>query len=79
MSLADIENEIASKQKELQEVYETHNVVEQAWLTLKKQIHDLQGQKKDMDISLGNSQFVIKKLNLEIRQLTAQFWSEKNG
>lgn len=78
MSSEEFANKIAQEEKELKEMLNSHNVVEQAKMQLQRDIIALQLKKKDLEMSLSKSQLNINQKRLTIKMLTAEFWREKN-
>ena len=78
-TLEEIENERVNKQKELAEAQEAHSVVEDAKLRLQRKIIGLQGEKKELEISLNRSSTNIKQIKNTISILTNEFWKLKNS
>jgi len=78
MSSEEFANKIAQEEKELKEMLNSHNVVDQAKMQLQRDIIALQLKKKDLEMSLSKSQLNINQKRLTIKMLTAEFWREKN-
>jgi len=78
-TLESIENERTQKQKDLDVENEAYHLVEGEKLELQRQIIELQGKKKDLEIILNKSTKNIKQLKNEISMLTNLFWSVKNS
>jgi len=78
MSSELIANEIAQEEKNLKEMLNAHNVVEQEKLQIQRQILELQLKKKDMEIVIDKSSHNIGQKKIEIKLLTHKFWHEKN-
>ena len=74
-----ISEEISDKQKELKTVQSSQHVVEDRILNLQKDILKLQGQKKELEIIAGKGKYNIRQIVLDIKILTGEYWSCKNG
>jgi len=78
-SSAEISQEISNKENKLKEVILFDYKVEQAILTLQRDILEKQKVKKDLEISRSKSNYNIKKLKLDISTLTKSFWAVRNS
>ncbi len=78
-SSAEISQEIANTENKLKKVILYDYKVEQAILTLQRDILEKQKAKKDLEISRSKSNYNIKKLKLDISTLTKMFWTVKNS
>ena len=78
-SSAEIANEIAERENELAKMIDAQQTVEQEILLLQRQILELQGRKKDFEISNSKAKHSIRKANIEIKLLEKKFWSAKNS
>jgi peptidoglycan hydrolase CwlO-like protein len=78
-SSEDISNIIVEKEKELAKAINDQATVEQALLTLSKQILDLQFKRKDLQIALSKANQNVRLLNGELRVLRNQFFSARNS
>jgi len=79
MGHIDTENLLVEKEKELKEMLNPHNTLEQEKLHIQREILNLQIKKKDLEIVIDKSKSIIKQKELEIRLLTKKFWAEKNS
>lgn len=75
----EISNEIVEKQKELKSVQSSQHIVEDRILNLQKEILTLQGKKKELEIIAGKGKYNIRQIVLDIKILTNEFWTCKNG
>lgn len=78
-SSADLSQDIANKEKELSQLLDNQQTIEQEILLFQRQILDLQGKKKDLEIDNGKAKHLIRKMNIEIKILTKRFWSVRNS
>lgn len=75
----EISNEIVEKQKELKSVQSSQHIVEDRILNLQKEILTLQGKKKELEIIAGKGKYNIRQIVLDIKILTGEYWSTKQG
>jgi hypothetical protein len=75
----EIDNLKVEKEKELQAAQNSLAVIEQEELEIGKQIINLQGRRKDLQIAASKAKQIVRTLTLDIRILTSKFWSVKNG
>lgn len=78
-SSAELSQDIATLENKLKEIILYDFKVEQAILTLQRDILEKQKAKKDLEISRSKSNYNIKKLKLDISTLTKLFWSTKQS
>lgn len=77
MGHIETEQLISDKENELKVMLEAHQVVQQAKLTIERQILVLELEKKDKAMALSKSSNSIKQREIEIRLLTKTFWNQK--
>lgn len=78
-SSSELSQEIANKENDLKKVIGYDYKVEQAILVLQRDILEKQREKKELEISRSKSNYNIKKIKIEISQLTKEFWATKNS
>ena len=85
MGSAEIENQIAEDEKELEKLLNNLKIVEQAKLTkqnekieLQKKIDDLRIETNNLSSRIKEGRFLVQKKELEIKLLTKDFWAAKN-
>lgn len=78
MNTSELSNLIDSKEKELQEALNSFYPVEEAILNIQKQIIELQGKKKDLEIAKSKANHTIRQLNSELKILRNQFFKARN-
>ena len=78
-SSAEIANEIVERENLLTSALGNQYTVEQAILTLQRDILGLQSRKKDLEIDNSKAKHIVRKLQIEIKLLEKSFWKAKNG
>lgn len=78
-SSAEIGNTIDEKEKDYREAVKNISSVEQEILIIQKQIIDLQGKKKDLELIKCKATQNIRLLSSELRVLKQSFWASKNS
>ena len=76
---AEIANEIVERENLLTSALGNQYTVEQAILTLQRDILGLQSRKKDLEIDNSKAKHIVRKLQIEIKLLEKSFWKAKNG
>ncbi len=76
-TLEEVGNEIVEKQKELKQAQTSQYEVEDKILHLQKDIINKQAEKKDLEITASKGKYNIRQINIDIKMLTAEFWSLK--
>lgn len=79
MNSHEIENIIAEKEKELQQLIANRSIVEQEKLLLQRQKLELSVKIKDMEIALDKAKHLVKQQEIELSLLTKQFWAARNS
>lgn len=77
-SSADIGVEMDEKERELQSAIRALFEVEQEILLLSRQIIDLQGKKKDFEMSKLKATQNLRVIQSELKILKNAFWASKN-
>ena len=76
---AEIANEIVERENLLTSALGNQYTVEQAILTLQRDILGLQSRKKDLEIDNSKAKHIVRKLQIEIKLLEKSFWKAKNS
>ena len=70
---------ISDTEHKIKEAKKNKSLVEQERLTLAREILTLQIRKKDLEIALSKSGQIVSELELDIKELTREYWDKKNG
>lgn len=79
MTASEIDALKVSKEKELQIAQNNLHIVEIKELELGKQIIDLQGQRKDLQIAASKAKQIVRTLSLDIKILISEFWAARDN
>lgn len=77
-SSLEISDMIDEKEKELSDIMVDQNTVDLEIIGISKNILELQGKKKDLQLADSKAKHLIKTLNIQLRFLRNQFWRVKN-
>jgi hypothetical protein len=77
MSTDEVENLRVEVIKEIQELEESAQVVREVYDNKVKQMIQLEGEKKDLSMSLSKQRFNIKKKKTDLDILTTKFWQKR--
>jgi len=85
--MIDLTNKTASEidtlkvetDKKLLQAQHNLHILEIEDLELAKQIIELQGKRKDLQINISKGKQVVRTYQTEIRELTSAFWNAKDG
>ena len=78
MSSHEISLKQDEKEKELQKAISALYIVKQEMLLLGREIINLQGKKKDLEIQRLKGSQNVRVIQSELRTLKNQFWAAKN-
>lgn len=79
MGSNDLANQYDEKEKIYATLLQTHFVVEQEILQLRKQIIDLQAKKQDLEIAKSKASHNIKQCKIEMDLLKSAFFQAKQS
>jgi len=79
MTASEIDQIKVNKEKELQAAQDNLHKVEIEELEIAKQIVELQGRRKDLQIASSKARQIVRTLNLDIKILTSEFWRAKDN
>ena len=77
MAPEDIENLRVSVIKEMKVMEDHHQIVKDEVQVLERRMITLDGEKKDLKISLSKSSHAIKQKKSDLEILTTKFWQAK--
>lgn len=78
LSAYQIDEKIVEAEKELKELINQNQIVEQEKLNLQREILELQVKKKNLEISLSKSTTNIRQLTITLKILRSKFWAAKD-
>jgi len=79
MTPEEIENVRVEILKELQTLEDNHQIVKDEYMQKSRQIITLEGERKDLQISLSKSSHSIKNKKNDLQILETKFWQAKRG
>ena len=79
LSFEELAQIISNTEHNIKEAKKNKSLVEQERLTLAREILTLQIRKKDLEIALSKSGQIVSELELDIKELTREYWDKKNG
>ena len=75
----EISNEIAEVEKKLRAHLDNLHILEQERLAKQRQILNLRGEMKDLDIVIDRGNHIIDQEKLTVKEYTRDFWHAKNS
>ncbi len=76
-SSATISNQLVELETAYKQALENHFQVEQAILELARDIINLQGKRKELEIQASKSNHILRQLKIDISLKTKEFWSTR--
>ena len=74
-----IDNERTIKQQELKEAETNNFKIAQEILLLQRDIINLQGKKKELEIAASKSGHILKIKRIELKSLENEYWNTRNA
>lgn len=77
-NLDEIAQSLADKQNELKQALATQNTVDLEILVIDRQILHLRIKRNEFKEAQSKASVNVRSIQVEIKQLTAQYWDKKN-
>lgn len=77
-NLDEIAQKLADKQNELKQALATQNTVDLEILVIDRQILHLRIKRNELKEAQSKASVNVRSIQVEIKQLTAQYWDKKN-